>query len=103
MSGKILITGASGGIGSAICEKFVDKKFTLILTSSSESKILKLKEKYGDKHYYYNIDLSNPENVQNSLDEISKIHKDISIIVNNEGKTHDNIIFRMKIPKLWSS
>ena len=30
------------------------------------------------------------------LDEISKNHKDISIIVNNAGKTHDNLIFRMK-------
>ena len=26
---KIFITGASGGIGSAICKKFKDKKFTL--------------------------------------------------------------------------
>ena len=26
---KIFITGASGGIGSAICEKFIDKNFIL--------------------------------------------------------------------------
>ena len=96
ISKKIFITGASGGIGSAICEKFVDKDFILVLTSSSDNRISKLKEKYGDKHYYYKIDLSNSENVQNCLDKISNIHKDISIIVNNAGKTHDNLIFRMK-------
>ncbi len=99
---KIFITGASGGIGSAICEKFADNNFTLILTSSSDNKILQLKRKYGDKHHYYKIDLSDSDNVQNCLDEISKDHKDISIIVNNAGKTHDNLIFRMKNDQ-WNS
>ena len=96
MNKKIFITGASGGIGSAICKKFLEKNFVLVLTSSSDDKILKLKKQYGDKHYYYKINLSDSENVQNCLDEISKNHKDISIIVNNAGKTHDNLIFRMK-------
>ena len=96
MNKKIFITGASGGIGSAICKKFVDKNYILILTSSSENNISKLKDQYGDDHFYYKIDLSNSNNVQNCLDEISKNHKDISIIVNNAGKTHDNLIFRMK-------
>tara|TARA_B100000989_G_scaffold166088_1_gene124189 strand:+ start:569 stop:1300 length:732 start_codon:yes stop_codon:yes gene_type:complete len=100
-NGKIFITGASGGIGTAICEKFIKKSFKLVLTSSSDEKILKLKEKYGDDHYYYKVDLSDPENLQTSLDEISKVHKDITIIVNNAGKTHDNLIFRMKSEQ-WS-
>ena len=34
---KIFITGASGGIGSAICDKFNKKNFSLVLTSSSDS------------------------------------------------------------------
>ncbi len=100
-SKKIFLTGASGGIGSAICDKFINKSFKLVLTSSSDDKILKLKEKYGEDHYYYKVDLSDPENLQDSLDEISKTHKDIKIIVNNAGKTHDNLIFRMKSEQ-WS-
>ena len=100
-NGKIFITGASGGIGSAICDKFFNKDYKLVLTSSSNDKILKLKDKYGDGHYYYKIDLSNSENLEYCLDEISKDHKDIKIIVNNAGKTHDNIILRMKNEQ-WS-
>ncbi len=96
MNKKIFITGASGGIGSAICKKFVDENFILVLTSSSDDKISQLKHQYGNNHYYYKINLSDSENVQNCLDKISKDHKDISIIVNNAGKTHDNLIFRMK-------
>ncbi len=93
---KIFITGASGGIGSAICSKFIDKKYTLILTSSSEKKIDQLKNKYGHEHYYYKIDLSDSNNSQDVLDKISKDHKDISVIINNAGITKDSLIFRMK-------
>ena len=98
---KVFITGASGGIGSAICEKFISDNYSLVLTSSSSEKAKILKEKYGNEHYYYDVDLSNSESLQNSLNLISKDHKDITVIVNNAGKTHDNLIFRMKNEQ-WS-
>ena len=98
---KIFITGASGGIGSAICEKFISNKYTLILTSSSDSNLDKLQSCYGVDHFYYKIDLSDYKDLQNSLDIISKEHKDISVIVNNAGTTKDNLIFRMKDDQ-WS-
>ncbi len=93
---KLFITGASGGIGSAICEKFINHNFILVLTSSSSDKLQKLKNQYGSKHHYYKTDLSNSDTLQNCLNDISNDHKDISVIVNNAGKTHDNLIFRMK-------
>ena len=98
---KIFLTGASGGIGSAICLKFLSAKYTLVLTSSSNDRLQILKDKYGASHYYYILDLSNSETLQKNLDEISKDHKDISVIINNAGKTHDNLIFRMKNEQ-WS-
>ena len=98
---KIFLTGASGGIGSAICLKFLSAKYSLVLTSSSSEKLQSLREKYGSSHHYYLLDLSNSEKLQKNLDEISKDHKDISVIINNAGKTHDNIIFRMKNEQ-WS-
>ncbi len=101
-SNKVFITGATGGIGSSVCEKFLNENFTLVLTSSSSEKIEILKNKYGKNNFYYKIDLSDNENLQNSLLEISKIHKDISVIVNNAGITNDSLIFRMKNDD-WSS
>ena len=101
MTKKIFITGGSGGIGSSICSMFINKGFTLVLTSSSEDKMIQLKEKYGDSHFYYKTDLSDAKSLQTSLDKISTEHKDISIIVNNAGKTHDNLVFRMKSSQ-WS-
>ena len=93
---KIFITGASGGIGSAICRKFNNNNYTLILTSSSEEKIIQLQNVYGNKHHYYKVDLSNSDNLQVCLNKISVAHKDISIIVNNAGINQDSLIFRMK-------
>ena len=37
---KILITGASGGIGSAICSKFANSKAILIMISSLCQKLI---------------------------------------------------------------
>ena len=93
---KIFITGASGGIGSAICEKFRINNFSLVLTASTDEKIQNLKKHYGNNHYYYKIDLSNSDNLQEQLEVISKTHKDISVVINNAGSTQDNLIFRMK-------
>ena len=98
---KIFITGASGGIGTSVCDKFLENNFTLLLTSSSNDKLDKLKKKYGDNHFYYQVDLSKEDNLQNDLDQISKDHKDISVIVNNAGVTEDGLIMRMN-HKQWS-
>ncbi len=98
---KILITGASGGIGSAISNKFKSKNFSMILTSSSDEKLENLKKIYGENNYYYKVDLLDSANLQDCLDKISLEHKDISVIVNNAGITQDNLIFRMKYDQ-WS-
>ena len=82
---KIFITGSTGGIGTAICNKYLNKNCILILTSSSEEKLEKLKKLYGNKHSYYNLDLSNIDNLEKKMQIISKEHKDIHILVNNAG------------------
>ena len=93
---KVFITGGSGGIGKAICEKFIKENFILILTSSSDAKIEILKNNYGSKHFYYKVDLSNKDSINKCTADIAEKHKDISVIVNNAGITQDNLIFRMK-------
>ena len=92
---KILITGASGGIGSSIVNKFQDDH-KLILTSSSESTLVKLKQKYGSGHYYYLLNFRDTNSFESTLKKISTDHKDINVLVNNAGITDDSLILRMK-------
>ena len=97
---KVLITGASGGIGKAICEKFHENKFILILISSSDENLEVLKEKFGENNFYYKIDFSKNDSIDTNLSLISKDHKDISVIVNNAGITDDSLVLRMD-QKKW--
>ncbi len=99
---KVFITGASGGIGSSICDIFISKGYELIITSSSSDKLQLLKEKYGDNNYYFDLDLSNSKNITDCMTKISSEHKDISVIINNAGITEDNLILRMK-PEQWEN
>ena len=98
---KILITGASGGIGKSMAEKFADLDARIIFTSSSEEKLLNLKNKFGHNHFYHFLDLSNSEKLQINIKKISDENKDIEILINNAGITKDNLILRMK-PEHWN-
>jgi len=95
-SKKVLITGATGGIGKALCDIFVSNEFTLLLTSSSDIKISELKESYGENNFYFKVDISNTSSLLDFTNDISNNHKDLSVIINNAGITKDNLILRMK-------
>jgi 3-oxoacyl-[acyl-carrier protein] reductase len=94
---KVFITGPSGGIGSAITKKFNEIGCNLILISSSEEKLIKMKNLYGGNHYYYHLDLSDLKNLTLKMNEIANDHPDISIVINNAGLTLDSLLIRMKL------
>jgi len=99
---KILITGASGGIGSSIADKFLTNNYEMILTSSSETTLSKLKQKYGNNHHYYVLDFKNLDENNIILKKISEEHQDLNIIVNNAGITDDSLLLRMKTDQ-WNN
>ena len=99
---KVFITGATGGIGKSICEKFLSQDFKLVLTTSSIEKLNILRNEYGENNFYYKVDLSNQSELESCLNQINTDHKDISVIINNAGITEDNLIFRMK-PEQWNN
>ena len=99
---KILITGASGGIGSSIADKFLKNQYEMILTSSSDETLSKLKKKYGNNHHYYILDFKNPDQNNIILKKISEQHHDLNVIVNNAGITDDSLLLRMKTDQ-WNN
>jgi len=93
---KFLITGSSGGIGKCLCDKFINNGATVIFTSSNEEKLKNLKNNYGDKHFYYFLDLSNIETLKIDIKKISDEHTDIDVLISNAGINKDNLLLRMK-------
>lgn len=90
---KILITGATGGIGSAIARKLVGENATLFLHYHSVEEKLKLeKELAGKSVRFFKADLTNNREIGNMMKEISKIGN-IDIVVHcaslpiKEGET----------------
>ena len=94
---KVLLTGASGGIGKALSQKFINNGANLIFTSSNNDKLDELRNLYGDVHSYYLLDLSKKENLMDNINNIRANNKDIDIIINNAGITKDNLLLRMSV------
>ena len=93
---KILITGSTGGIGSALCQKFIELESKIIFTSSDKSRLDNLKNNYGNENMYYFLDLSNKESLPTSIKQIADENNDIDVLINNAGTTKDNLFLRMK-------
>ena len=66
---KVLITGASGGIGKSLCEKFIESNCNIICTSSSIEKLENLKNLYGNNHNYYLLNFSNANSFLTQLNK----------------------------------
>ena len=71
---KILITGATGGIGNSLVKKFYDFGAQIIATGTKEEKLQKLKEKFPK----INIE-------KFKLDDHSKIEEFINKVDNQLG------------------
>ena len=94
---NILITGASGGIGTSLSMAFASTNAKLFLIGSSQDKISKLQKKLPsrDNINYFSVDLSERENVNNFCDSIIDQYGGINVIINNAGITEDNLFMRM--------
>ena len=93
---KVLITGAAGGIGRALCSKFIENGCILICTSTNNDKNDILNNEFGNNHFYYKLDLSDINNISENFNLILKQHHDIDILINNAAITDDNLFLRMK-------
>lgn len=82
---RVLVTGASSGIGRDLAREFAKRKYDLILVARNVERLealqKELKETYNVNVEYLSVDLSRRENC---IDLHSKV-KNIDILVNNAG------------------
>ena len=100
-----LVTGASGGIGSAIAKALAAQGARVAISGSNAGKLRLFREELDEHtpqhhqlvdHVAITCDLSNPDAVEKlvpaALDTLGKL----DILVNNAGITRDNLMMRMK-------
>ncbi len=86
-----LITGASGGIGRAIAQKFIDNGYFVIgqynCNKQSIDDFITQLNFQGKSDYFYSIkaDLSKTEDIENMMTNVFSSFKSIDVLVNNAG------------------
>ena len=92
---KVLVTGASGGIGKAIAMQLSSSGADLCLTGRNKSELENLQKIIGGNCQIIISDLSNSDGINNLADQAQEIMGQIDILVNNAGITKDNLFMRM--------
>ena len=91
---KILITGATGGIGNSLVDKFYKSESSIIATGTNEEKIKKLKENYPNI-ITEKFKLDEHEKIEEFIEKIEKKLNGLDVLINNAGITLDNLSIRL--------
>jgi 3-oxoacyl-[acyl-carrier protein] reductase len=92
-----LVTGASGGIGSAIARALAAQGARLAITGSNVDKLDTFAAELGGATVRMPCDLSDSEQVEALVPwAVEALGGKLDILVNNAGITRDGIILRMK-------
>jgi 3-oxoacyl-[acyl-carrier protein] reductase len=96
-----LVTGASGGIGSAIAQALVAQGARLAVSGSNVDKLNDFRSGLGGDHVALPCNLSDGAAVDALVPQAVEALGQLDILVNNAGVTRDNLAMRMKDDE-WS-
>ncbi len=91
---KILITGATGGIGNDLVKKFISLKGKVLATGTNEEKLANLKKNFSQLETI-KFDISNHSEIENFIESASSKLGGLDVLINNAGITMDNLSLRM--------
>ena len=92
---KILITGASGGIGTELVKKFVSLGGSVLGSGTKTDKLDNLK-KQNPQIKVKRFDISEHAKIEEFIDNVSLELGGLDILINNAGMNMDNLSLRMK-------
>jgi len=93
-----LITGASGGIGSAIVKNFLNQGAKVVVSGTNLEKLSNLIQSFNasDRVAFVVCNLSDPEETNLLFTKAEEKFGPIDILINNAGKTKDKLLIMMK-------
>ncbi len=91
----VLITGASGGMGRAIAQKFAEAgaKVALNDIAQAEESLKTITQELGGR--YFLADVSKLDEVEKMIQDIQKEFGRLDVLVNNAGITQDRTLAKM--------
>ena len=91
---KILITGATGGIGGVLVKKFVSLEGSVLATGTNTEKLDKLKKDFPNINIL-KFDISDHKKIEEFIENVSSQLTGLDVLINNAGINMDNISLRM--------
>jgi 3-oxoacyl-[acyl-carrier protein] reductase len=92
-----LVTGASGGLGSAIAKALAAQGARLAVSGSNAEKLESFRAGLGETHVALPCNLSDGAAVDALVPQaVEALGGKLDILVNNAGVTRDNLLMRMK-------
>ena len=92
---KILITGATGGIGKALVKKFTSLEGNVLATGTKNEKLDLLKKKFPEISIL-KFDISEHSKIEEFIENVNSQLTSLDVVVNNAGIALDNLSLRMK-------
>ncbi len=94
---NIIVTGASGGIGSSIVEKLYENGANILVSGTKLEKLEKLKTKF-EKVKILKFDISESTKIEEFIEAAcNELNGNLDCIINNAGITQDNLAIRMSL------
>ena len=97
---KCLITGATGGIGRAICDTFLKNGAELFITNITQQSLIDYKEELLQKYpnakiNYKTCNLTEKESIYELVKTANETMNGIDVLVGNAGMNMDNLTIKM--------
>mgnify|MGYP001334448007 CR=1 FL=1 len=93
---NVLITGATGGIGSSILDVFHSNGYNVCVTGTNKDKLNEIENKYDNNIKCISCNLNNEIQIDNLVEQANEYYGSTHILINNAGITRDNLFLRMK-------
>jgi len=92
---RILITGATGGIGSELVKLYASHNYFVLAFGTNVEKLNKLNDKYKENIKVFTCDMKNKEDIKLTFEKNEADLSNIDILINNAGITRDNLFIRL--------
>ena len=92
---KILVTGATGGIGNSLIKKYITLNGTVLATGTNMERLETLKKEFPEIKIL-KFDISDHQKIEEFIENVFSQLSGLDVLINNAGITQDNLSLRTK-------